>query len=50
MTKILPPEAGLKVQGIYHKYTITKDPNTDATVSIVNKNTKVVKPKITPRI
>jgi len=38
MTKVLPPEAGLKVQGIYHKYTITKDPNTDATVSIVNKN------------
>lgn len=42
MTKVLPPEAGLKVQGIYHKYTITKDPNTDATVSIVNKNTNGV--------
>ncbi len=42
MTKILPPEAGLKVQGIYHKYTITKDTHTDATVSIVNKNTNGV--------
>ena len=38
MSKVLPPEAGLEVQGIFHKYTITKDANADATVSIVNKN------------
>jgi hypothetical protein len=38
MTKVLPPDAGLEVQGIFHKYTITKDTNADATVSIVNKN------------
>jgi len=38
MSKILPPEAGLEVQGIFHKYTITKDSDADATVSIVNKN------------
>jgi len=38
MSKILPPEAGLEVQGIFHKYTITKESSADATVSIVNKN------------
>jgi len=37
MLSVLPPEAGLKVQGVYHKYTVTKDTNTNATVSIVNK-------------
>jgi len=42
MTRILPAEAGLKVQGIFHKYTITKDSNSNATVSIVNKNTSGV--------
>ena len=38
MTKVLPAESGLKVQGVYHKYTITKEEGADATVSIVNKN------------
>jgi len=38
MSKILPPEAGLEVQGVFHRYTITKEANADATVSIVNKN------------
>tara|TARA_R110000737_G_scaffold301786_1_gene308777 strand:+ start:670 stop:1437 length:768 start_codon:yes stop_codon:yes gene_type:complete len=38
MTNILPPEAGLKVQGVYHQYTITKDTDADATVSITNKH------------
>tara|TARA_R110000744_G_scaffold67205_1_gene137104 strand:- start:480 stop:1247 length:768 start_codon:yes stop_codon:yes gene_type:complete len=38
MTKVLPAETGLKVQGVYHKYTITKGADTNATVSIVNKN------------
>tara|TARA_R110002074_G_scaffold360071_1_gene532665 strand:- start:81 stop:845 length:765 start_codon:yes stop_codon:yes gene_type:complete len=42
MTRILPAEAGLKVQGIFHKYTITKDSSSNATVSIVNKNTSGV--------
>ena len=37
MLSILPPESGLKVQGVYHEYTVTKDPNTNGTVSIVNK-------------
>ena len=38
MTKVLPPEAGLEIQGIFHKYTITKDADANATVSITNKN------------
>jgi len=38
MTRVLPPEAGLEIQGIFHKYTITKDSGADATVSITNKN------------
>lgn len=37
MLSVLPPQSGLKVQGVYHKYTITKDTNADAIVSIVNK-------------
>ena len=40
MTKVLPPEAGLQVQGVFHKYTITKESNSNATVSITNKNLK----------
>lgn len=39
MQNILPPDTGLKIQGVYHRYTINKDPNSDATVSIINKNT-----------
>ena len=38
MANVLPPEAGLKVQGVYHQYTITKDTDADATVSITNKH------------
>jgi len=38
MTKVLPPEAGLQVQGVFHKYTITKESNSNAIVSITNKN------------
>ena len=37
MLSVLPPQSGLKVQGVFHKYTVTKDTNTNATVSIVNK-------------
>lgn len=40
MVNVLPPEAGLKVQGVYHKYTINKEASSDATVSITNKNLK----------
>lgn len=38
MTKVLPADAGLEVQGIFHRYTITKESNADAIVSILNKN------------
>ena len=40
MTDVLPPEAGLKVQGVYHQYTINKESDANATVSITNKNLK----------
>ena len=40
MANVLPPEAGLKVQGVFHKYTINKESSVDATVSITNKNLK----------
>jgi len=40
MINVLPPEAGLKVQGVYHKYTINKEASSDAIVSITNKNLK----------
>ena len=38
MRNVLPPEAGLKIQGVYHQYTINKDTNSNATVSIINKH------------
>jgi len=38
MTDVLPPEAGLQIQGVFHKYTINKSSSADSTVSIVNKN------------
>lgn len=38
MDNILPPQAGLSVNGLIYKYTITKDPSTDATVTIQNEN------------
>jgi len=40
MANVLPPEAGLMVQGVYHQYTINKDSDSNATVSITNKNLK----------
>jgi hypothetical protein len=40
MANVLPPEAGLMVQGVYHQYTINKNSNSNATVSITNKNLK----------
>tara|TARA_Y100000389_G_scaffold82486_1_gene79100 strand:+ start:3665 stop:4423 length:759 start_codon:yes stop_codon:yes gene_type:complete len=39
MTNVIPQALGLKVNGIYHRYTIEKDPNSDATVRICNENT-----------
>ena len=38
MTNILPQALGLKVNGIYHRYTIEKDPTTDSLVKICNEN------------
>lgn len=38
MADILPPEAGIEVSGVFHRYTITKDPSTDATVVIRNED------------
>lgn len=38
MRNVLPPEAGLQIQGVYHQYTINKDTNSNATVSIINKH------------
>ena len=38
MGNILPPQAGLYVNGLIYQYTITKDPTTDAWVTIQNEN------------
>lgn len=38
MASILPPQAGLSVNGLIYQYTITKDPITDAWVVIQNEN------------
>ena len=38
MTDVLPPQAGLEVQGVFHRYTINKSNSADSTVSIINKN------------
>ena len=38
MQNILPAQTGLTIEGVYHKYTITKDANADAIVSITNEN------------
>ena len=38
MGNILPPQAGLSVNGLIYQYTITKDPTTDAWVTIQNEN------------
>lgn len=38
MDSILPPQAGLSINGLIYQYTITKDPTTDALVTIQNEN------------
>lgn len=40
MDSILPPETGLSINGLIYQYTITKDPASDATVTIQNENVK----------
>ena len=37
MNNLLPAQNNLTIEGVFHKYTITKDATTDATVSITNK-------------
>ena len=37
MNNILPSQTGLTVEGIFHRYTLTKDATKDSTVSITNK-------------
>jgi hypothetical protein len=38
MESVLPPQVGLTINGIFHRYTIDKDPNSDATVYLRNEN------------
>ena len=38
MDSILPPAAGLSINGLIYQYTITKDPTTDSWVVIQNEN------------
>ena len=38
MGDVLPPQAGLAVNGVLRRYTIQKDPNSDATVYVRNEN------------
>jgi hypothetical protein len=38
MESILPPQAGLYVNGLLYQYAISKDPNSDATVTVRNEN------------
>jgi hypothetical protein len=38
MQSILPPQAGLSINGLVYQYTITKDPTTDAWVTVQNEN------------
>ena len=37
MNNLLPAQSGLTVEGVFHRYTLTKDATKDATVSITNK-------------
>ena len=37
MNNLLPSQTGLSVEGIFHRYTLTKDATKDSTVSITNK-------------
>jgi len=38
MTNVIPQALGLNVNGVYHRYTIEKDPTTDSVVKICNEN------------
>lgn len=38
MRNVIPQVTGLTVNGIYHRYTIEKDPNKESTVRICNEN------------
>lgn len=38
MDSILPPQAGLSINGLIYQYTITKDPTTDSWVTVQNLN------------
>ena len=38
MQNILPAQTGMTIEGVFHKYTITKDTDADATVFIRNEN------------
>jgi hypothetical protein len=38
MDSVLPDQGGLTINGIFHRYTINKDPNSDATVYLRNEN------------
>jgi hypothetical protein len=37
MNNLLPAQNNLTIEGVFHKYTITKDATTDSTVSITNE-------------
>lgn len=37
MNNLLPAQSGLTVEGVFHRYTLTKDATKDATVAITNK-------------
>lgn len=38
MNSILPDQSGLMISGVFHRYTIDKDPNSNATVYLRNEN------------
>lgn len=38
MTDVLPPSAGVTINNLFYRYTIQKDPNSDATVTVRNAN------------
>lgn len=38
MNDVLPPEAGITINNVFYRYTITKDRNSDAQVTIQNEN------------
>lgn len=38
MGDVLPPEAGIVINNVFYRYTMNKDPNADAEVTIQNEN------------